>query len=366
MAEMFQIQAAACHALGSPLYGVLLQRAAKDILADGPTAAVLAGHEDDPGETALALRLLGQAHFLALTGAAPDLAAQLPSTGGDGDPAKTWAALVDLMRSAPLELAAGLTSPPQTNEVGRAAALFGGLLAIAGAEPLPVRLFEIGASGGLNLRADRFRYRSVDGHSYGPMSPVELDPAFRTLPVPTPGLIHVVERRGIDPHPIDPLVGDGAARLTSYVWADQRERLQRLRSALLVAGQYPAPIDRGSAASLVERIEPVDGHLTVLWHSVVLQYLDAAEKVRLADAINRVGVAATDLAPFAHISFEPRRLTAGGVRRYLVTAETWPGGVARILGEAPAHGMPVIWGRPLPDGERPVPDGPQWPAGTTW
>ena len=366
MAEMFQIQASACDALGSRFYGVLLQRIAKDILSDGPSAAVLAGHEDDPGPSALALRLMGAVHYLVLTGDAPDLAAHFPSVGGDGDPVRTWPALRDLFRTAPLELAAGLHHAPQTNEVGRAAALFGALLHIAGPDPLPVRLFEIGASGGLNLRADRFCYRSADGHRYGPLSPVDLDPAWMTMPVSAPGPVHVVERRGADLAPIDPTTPDGAARLTSFVWPDQADRLRRLRGAMLVAGQYPVRLETCTAAAFVDAIEPVTGHLTVLWHSVVLQYLDAAEKVRLADGINRIGSAATDLAPFAHISFEPRRLTAGGVRRYLVTAETWSGHgkVAEhtILGEAPAHGMPVTWGEPRPDRVRPAPDGPQWPA----
>lgn len=362
MAEMFQLQASACHGLGSPFYGVLLQRMAKDILADGPTAAVLAGREDDRGEAAIALRLLGAVHYLALTGDAPDVAAHFTSTGGDGDPVGAWPALVDLMRNSPLELAAGLQHAPQTNEVGRAAPLFGALLHVAGPDPLPVRLFEIGASGGLNLRADRFCYRSADGHRYGPLSPVTLDPAFMTSPTPAPGLIHVVERRGADIAPIDPMTADGAARLTSFVWPDQRERLQRLRNAILVAGQYAAPVEASSAADFVDRIELVDGHLTVLWHSVVLQYIDAAEKVRIADRLNQIGAQATELAPFVHLSFEPRRLTAHGVRRYLVAAETWPGGIHRVFGEAPPHGMPVTWGEPAPDPQRPAADGPQWPT----
>ncbi len=186
------------------------------------------------------------------------------------------------------------------------------------------------------------------------------------MPVSSPGPVHVVERRGADLAPIDPTTPDGAARLTSFVWPDQADRLQRLRGALLVAGQYPVQLETSTAADLVDAIEPVDGHLTVLWHSVLLQYLDAAEKVRIVDRLGQIGSTATDLAPFAHISFEPRRLTTDGVRRYLVTAETWPGrdkeAAHAIFGEAPAHGMPVTWGEPVPDPARPAPDGPQWPT----
>lgn len=360
---MFQIQAAACHALGSPFYGVLLQRMAKDIASDGPTAAILAGHESDAGPEAIALRLLAGVHHTVLTHH-PDarmLAQHYPSVGGDGDPVAAWPAMVDLMRSQPLELASWLHQAPQTNEVGRAAPLFGALLGIAGLEPLPVRLYEIGAAAGLNLRADRFRYRSRDGHGYGPMSPVDLDDAFVTMPVESPGLIHVVERIGADTHPLDPLDPAGVNRLQAYIWPDQRQRRERLRRAVLVAGQYPATVHQMSAVDLVNQIELADGHLTVLWHSVVLQYLGGAEKARIADRLNTLGAQATTKAPFAHISFELRRLTPQGSRRYLVTAETWPGGHAQILGEAPAHGMPVTWGRPAPDSARPAPDGPQWP-----
>lgn len=362
MAEMFRIQAAACHSLGSPFYGVLINRAATDILADGPTAAVLAGHEDDPGPSALALRLFGTVHYLVLTGEAPDLARYFPSVGGDGDPVAAWPVLRDLIRERPLELAAGLHNAPQTNEVGRAAALFGALMHLAGPDPLPVRLHEIGAAGGLNLRADRYLYRSADGHRYGPLSPVELDPAFMTFPSPIPGPIHVVERLGADLNPIDPLTREGAARLESWVWPDQLDRLRRMRGAFLVAGQYPAEVRRIGAADFVDRITPVDGYLTVLWHSVMWQYVSPAERARISARINEIGSAATDLAPFAHIAFEPRRLTEHGVRRYLVTAETWPARQQFLLGEAPAHGMPVTWGEPVPDRARPVADGPQWPA----
>jgi hypothetical protein len=363
MVEMIRIQARACRELGSPFYGVLLDLVADDVLADGPAAAVLAGHEEDPGPSALALRLAGSVHRMVLQGEAPELAAHYPSAGGDGDPVAAWAAFKTLLAARPLEVAGGLHHPPQTNEVGRAAALFGGLLQVAGLDPLPVRLAEIGAAGGLNLRADRFRYRTTGGSVWGPLSPVELDPAWSSMPTPSPSLVRVVERRGADLAPIDPSTADGASRLASYVWPDQVERMRRLRGAILVAREYPATLVASSAADFVDTIEPADGHLTVLWHSVMWQYVGADEQQRILARLHEIGAAATPTAPFAHLSFEPRRLEAGGVRRYLVTATTWPGGDERILGEAPAHGVPVQWGSPVPDRQRPAADGPQWPVG---
>ncbi len=349
MAELIRAQARACAEMGSPFYGVLLDLIADDVLADGVTAAVLAGHEQDPGPSALALRLAGTVHAMVLSGQAPDLALHYPSTGGDGDAAATWPAFRAQLAAHPLEVAAGLANAPQTNEVGRSAALYGALLQLVspdGDEPLPVRLWEIGTSGGLNLRADRFRYRAAGGSVIGPMSPVELDPAWDVLPVQRRGLVPVIERVGGDLSPIDPCTDDGALRLACYVWPDQVERLRRLRGAILVAREFPARLVRASAADLLADLEPAPGALTVMWHSVMWQYLSDDEQRRVSARIAVIGAAATPDAPFAHIAFEPRRLVAGGPHRFLVIATLWPGGDEQILGEAPPHGVPVAWGRP--------------------
>ena len=297
MAELIRIQARACQKLGSPFYGALLDDLAADVLVDGPAAAVLEGHEEDPGPSALALRLAGSVHRMVLAGEAPDLAAHYPSAGGDGDAAAAWPVVKALFAARPLEVAGGLHNPPQTNEVGRAAALFGALLNVAGPDPLPVRLNEIGAAAGLNLRSDRFRYRTVSGSVWGPLSPVELDPAWDVRPAETASLIRVVERCGADLAPIDPATDEGAIRLASYIWPDQMDRMRRLRSAILVARAYPAKLETCSAADFVDRLELADGHLTVLWHSVMWQYLGPDEQERIRARLDTIGAASTNCPP---------------------------------------------------------------------
>ena len=87
-----------------------------------------------------------------------------------------------------------------------------------------------------------------------------------------------------------------------------------------------------------------DGSLTVLWHSVMWQYLTPVEKERIAARIDELGEAADDDSPFAHVSLEPVRVARPGERReFVVALTTWPGGVRRVLGKAAPHGLPVTW-----------------------
>ena len=75
LAPRLRRQGEHCAKLGSPLYAALLARAADDLEAGGPVAGVLAGHEDDPGGSVPALRLMGAIHRLVLAGEARGLAA---------------------------------------------------------------------------------------------------------------------------------------------------------------------------------------------------------------------------------------------------------------------------------------------------
>ncbi|HEX5512246.1 MAG TPA: DUF2332 domain-containing protein [Actinomycetales bacterium] len=342
-----QQQARACVRLGSPFYGRLLERVADDLLAGGPTTGVVRGYEDLPAEAAVPLRLVGAVHRLALTGAAPDVAAHYPSCGGDGDPDAAWPAVRDVLARDVDAVSSFMASPPQTNEVGRAAALFGGLLAVLGRlaqsnrSPMPVRLFEIGASGGLNLLADHFTYRSMDGDTQGPRSsPVLLDPAWLTRPPGAPASVEVLERVGADLAPVDVTTEDGAARLLSYVWPDQLDRIERLQGAIEVARRHPVELRRASAFELVGHLRPVDDAVTVLWHSVMWQYLDDVEKRSVLDQLAWLGEFTDERKPLVHLAFEPN---PGGRGPFLVTATTWPGGHTTTLGHAPPHGVPVTW-----------------------
>ena len=343
--NLFLQQAEACAHLGSPMYADLLERAAGDLGAGGVTAGVLAGHEADTGPSALALRLAGSVHRLVLERRAGALAAFYPSVGGTWEPEGGWAAFRAVLAEQPDAVREWLDRPPQTNEVGRATALMGGLFRLGETYRLPVRLCEIGSSGGLNLLADRFGYVDpATGATVGDAdSPVVLDPAWRGEPlVPWPDL-EVVERAGSDLDPIDAATTEGRLALTAYVWPDQRARLERLRGALELAQRHPVAVERAGAADFVERLELRPGRTTVLWHSVMWQYLAGAEQDRVRARIDELGAAATHDAPFAHLLLEPTRRTPEAEHEFLVVLETWPAGESRVLGTSAPHGLPTTW-----------------------
>lgn len=162
---------------------------------------------------------------MVLEGRVPELAQHYPSVGGE--PGDAWPPFREVLGEHREVLRDLITRPVQTNEVGRSAALIGGFLTVARETGLPLRLLEIGASAGLNLRWDRCRYES-DGWSWGdPASPVRFTDVFEDA-VPEPVAGAVTERAGCDLAPVDPTTQEGRITLLSYTWPDQTERLERL------------------------------------------------------------------------------------------------------------------------------------------
>jgi hypothetical protein len=338
VAEHVRWQAGWCERLGSPLYAELLGRAAEDIEAGGPAWAVLHGQEADPKDLspALALRLMGSVHRLVLEGGAPDLARHYPSAGGT--PGDVWPAFRAVLDEHRDELRGLVERPVQTNEVGRSASLLGGFLTVARETQLPLRLLEIGASAGLNLRWDRYRYES-NGWSWGAStSPVRFTDVFEEA---TPEAVNceVAERAGCDLAPIDPTTEEGRLTLLSYTWPDQAERLERLRGALEVARKVSATVEQADAVTwLEERLaDPLADAATVVFHSIVFFYLDDAARARVRRLLEEAGAGASPGAPVAWLFLEMES------ERFEVRLRLWPGGEERLLATSTAHGPPVRW-----------------------
>jgi hypothetical protein len=304
------------------MYEQLLHRIADDVAAAGVFRRLLTGHERDPGPSALALRVVGGLHWLVIGGEATDLSRYYPSVGGTWDLESAWPVVVATVEQHHATLRARLAQPPQTNEIGRSAGLV----------------------GGLNLRADRFWFSDDLGRSFGDAgSSVKMRAAWQGTPLDLAARLEVVHRSGCDLAPVDPTSGEGERTLMSHVWPDQEHRLERLRGAIRVARRVPADVHPEDARTFVDAIALEVGTTTVLWHSVMWQYLAPAERLAVSQRVEELGSQATADRRFVHLFLEPGRRSSGREHEFLVVLAGWPGPTQRILGAAPSHGVPVSW-----------------------
>jgi hypothetical protein len=336
----FRQQADQCRALGSPFTAALLDLAADSIGAGADWAVPLRDWRGDPRADALALRLAGALHRAMLDGDA-----ELTScyAARQIDAARLDAAL---LRHAEL-LRRYLQSAPQTNDPQRSAILLGGFLQIAQqVGPLPLDICEIGASAGLNQ--SWFRYAYDFGHwRWGDEAQAPLTLRATWNGAHPPGSLPEVRNSvACDLAPIDARNPEDRQRLLSYIWADQPERLERVRHALDFAAREAIGVTRAAAADFVaqalQRRKP--GAAFVLCHSIVWQYIEPAEQRRIAGLMQAAGDTATPQAPLAWLRFESGAAQDGGE----LTLTLWPGGIPQPLAVADYHGRWIRW-QPRPD-----------------
>lgn len=225
----------------------------------------------------------------------------------------------------------------QTNEVQRSWALVPAFLWLCDGRPFD--LLELGPSAGLNLVWDRYRHIHATG-SFGPEDgPLTLEGEDRPAP---PAEVfareaRVERRRGIDLSPIDVTTDDGARLLQAFVWADQAERLERLRRAIDALRAGPPELIRGNYVDRVADVlaERVDGARTVVFQTASTQYLRRDELARLDEALERAGEA----EPLVYLS------GANGTDGYSLDAIAYPGRRVEHLATFDFHGAWLRWER---------------------
>ena len=338
----FAIQAGWCAKLGSPFTSRLCEAIGQNL--DGATELgrrVLDWPGDpDAGHDSVPLRLCGGLHALVRAGRLPDLAAFYPPNPiVEAD--RLWPAVRDALAEAEAELLPWLDLPPQTNEVARSAVLMSGLAVAAAVTGLPLALYELGASAGLNLLLDRYDVQLGPERFGNPGSPVRLAPEWEGPPPPA-APVRVVRRRGVDISPVNVAEASARERLLGFVWPDQAERLARLEAALVVALRDPPVVDWGDAADwIAERlpIEPERGVARVVMHSIAFQYFPPATQDGISAHLEKVGAAATADAPVAWLRYE----LDGDDNPPSLRLRLWPDGSDRLLARAHPHGSKVRW-----------------------
>lgn len=338
----FASQSEHCRRLGSPFTALLTGIAAERLDRSTPIGRRVLDWAGDPDalHDSVPLRICGGLNGLVRSGAAPALASLYPP-GAMPEADALWDAVASVMAERAAELDGWLEGPPQTNEVARSGGLGGGFATVAAATGLPLALYELGASAGLNLLPDRYDLR-LGARRYGdPASAVRLEPAW-TGDDPPDAEIRIASRRGVDRNPLDVTDPVHRARLVAYVWPDQVERVARLEGALAIAASEPPRLDREDAASWVEReieaAEPMAGQARVVFHSIAYQYFPADTQARIAASLERTGSAATAERPLAWLRYEADEAGALPTLRLRL----WPG-EDRILARLDPHGRQVDW-----------------------
>ncbi len=339
----FQQQVQWCEKGGAPFSARVVAAAVRWLEHNDPAHEELLALTPDPLAGAVSLRLLAGLHHLALRGINP-WAALWPPGPGEPDDAALESAVAVAWAFHGEDLRRGLASPPQTNEVQRSAALLPGLLHVAAHTGLPLGLLEIGASAGLNLWLDRYRYETPAWQWGADTSALVLTPQWVGT-APTLAPLKIDYRAACDVQPVDLSQPGEDLRLASYIWADQPERLARLRAATQVAAAGMAASGvkvqaAGAAQFLRQQLTlRLPGQGLVLMHSVMWQYMPAAEQATIAALMQAAGAASTPETPLAWLRLEP---PVPDVRMEL-RCQIWPGGEDRLLALCHPHGARIEW-----------------------
>lgn len=276
------------------------------------------------------LRLFGAVHFLVLSGEEPD----------------AWERFGEVLRGRRDWIRRFVVEQPvQTNEVQRCWALLPAFLWAVGGQTVDV--VELGPSAGLNLYWDTYRYQ------YGPLTwgPADADLKLDGIVVAPPPEslfelgVEVRDRLGIDQAPVDVTDERQALLLQAFVWADHRERLERLRQAIENVRRRPPKLVRADYVRVLPHVlaNRDAARPLLVFNSATLSYLRREDRARLEAAIEEAGTR----GPLAWISYEFARdeevIGDGFEEAFTLEARTWPGGEQRFLSRSDGHGNRLRW-----------------------
>jgi hypothetical protein len=339
--DNFLQQAEWCERLGSP-FTALVCRALHEHLTDETAfGARLLNWPGKSDADAIALRACGALNALARAGH-PALAPLYPPHPLPL-PEQFWRGARSAIASADASLTRFLDSAPQTNEVARSAILLPGYLEIARLTGLPLAIREMGASAGLNLWFDRYRYR-YGAWSWGEAGArVAIPCEWRGASLAASPAIAMADRRGCDLNPVDPGDAQARARMLAYIWPDQTERVARAEAALDLAARQKTRVEKMDAAAFAARelsARAPDCAL-ILAHSIFWQYLPDDTKKQIRAAMAEAADRATSASPLAWLRMEAE---ADEPRGAVLRLSLWPHGpVDEKLALASFHGQWIDW-----------------------
>jgi hypothetical protein len=329
----------------SPLYQALCPAVA----GDPAVLALMTGRRAGQRPSFL---LFGAVHHLLLSGASHPLRRFYPSVA-DGqateEPAGAAPFFLDFCHSYRTELSELIaTRLVQTNVVKRAFALRVALWAVGRQCRAPVHLIEVGASAGVHLRFDRYRYQLGDLVFGRRDATVTLAAQWRgkARPPDLDDLPPVASRTGVDLNPVRVDEAGGRLWLRALVWPEDQHKAALLAAALVVVAEDPPEIIAGDAADvcpgLGRRLPP--GEPRVVFHAATRMHVAARRRAGFDRAIDSVGAD----GPLYHAWLEPAAAPHHGYRpdERGMLALHGPGGDPVPLLRADGH---LEWLAPLED-----------------
>lgn len=343
----------------SPLYEHLATKAAEDDEVAGLLTEISVATDGAP-------LLLAAAHRLIQADPIHPLSRYYPSLGGfDGVDGSTW----PLFREFVLERADKVRAIVgerriETNEVGRAAALYPAAAIAAKQAGGKVALLEVGCGGGLLLGLDKFGYRyQCDGGEQllagSPKAAVGLHCALdlatdATVPK-LPKKLTAGAKVGLDQAPIDVSDEDELAWLEACVWADQLDRIRLLRTAATAQLKDRPELVAGDAVDDLAAAAARTGDLPLV--VLTSRMLAHVAEERRTEFIEGLAKLAAD-RPMWWVSDEPYEVAlahvlpgrseldfAGGTGLCTLGVVSWHAGVAeaKALAQTSRHGNRMTW-----------------------
>lgn len=252
--------------------------------------------------------LFAAVHYLLLSGADHPLRNFYPSLVGTA--ATNPASAGPFLKSFCAEYRDDLlpiirTRLVQTNVVKRVFGLRFALAAIRRICREPVHLIDVGASAGIHLLFDRYRY-SIGGRIFGQQDAavsVETEWRSRAAPPDLDDLPPIASRIGVDLHPVDIRLHSQRLWLRALVWPEDQRKADLLSSALEVVASDPPLIMQGDAIDvcpLLGRVLPPGPR--VVFHAATRMHVPPERRPAFDEAIDAIGTGSR----FYHVWQEPQ------------------------------------------------------------
>lgn len=359
LAAAFRAQGGFCRKRDADFTAAIVDAAGAEIESGGPLLALADAFRGEPVKNALALRVAGALHALVLDGRAGDLEAYYAAPDAAPDADDLRKAMAPLWTREREVFARYIAKAPQTNETRRAAALLPGFCKVAETFGLPLDILEMGASAGMLLGWDRFRYDYKVGDKVvahwtpegASQDDAGVDAEWRGK---TPPQLHapvrVRRRKGCDLHPFDLSDPDQLLHARSYIWPEDKARRDLFDMAVRKNAKLSTHVEKADALEWLERElgDRADDAATVVYHSVFAPYLTDDQRARKQALLEAAGESATTDAPLALLSFEPTAFDDDV--EFLTELQIWPadgaGGRKLRLARSHPHGA---WVEPLGD-----------------